>query len=280
MSMMKLGFSTLGCPDWPYPTIVAKAREYGFDGFEIRGVMGEMDLLKVPELRPARRAETVRMAADAGLEIMMLMTGCQFSSADAAARQANVDEAKANMDLARAMGIDKIRLYGGRIAPQVERAAAHGWIVESLRAVAEYGASVGVAAAIETHDDFVDTVLVKEIVARVAHPFLKVLWDLHHPWRQYGQTPRQCWDNVGPQVVDVHFKDSYLTGAQPEGYRYCLLGEGDVPVVGALRVLRAESYDGYLTLEWEKAWKDYLPDPAVGFPQYVRQMRHYLAQLG
>ena len=32
-----------------------------------------MDLLKVPELQPGRRAETLRMAADAGLEIMMLM---------------------------------------------------------------------------------------------------------------------------------------------------------------------------------------------------------------
>ena len=117
--MMKLGFSTLGCPDWPYATIVAKAREYGFDGFEIRGLMGEMDLLKVPECpatrrpdyffatdtsteelhdetvfyarvprlaivaKPGRRAETLRMAADAGLEIMMLMTGCKFSSAAA-----------------------------------------------------------------------------------------------------------------------------------------------------------------------------------------------------
>ena len=54
---MKLGFTTLGCPAWPYATVVAKAREYGFDGFEIRGLMGEMDLLKVPELQPggARR---------------------------------------------------------------------------------------------------------------------------------------------------------------------------------------------------------------------------------
>ena len=117
---MKLGFSTLGCPSWPYPTIVDRAREYGFDGFEIRGVMGEMDLLKVPELQPARRAETLRMARDAGLEIMMLMTGCRFSSASAADRQANIDAAKANMDLARAMGADKIRLYGGNIAPDVD----------------------------------------------------------------------------------------------------------------------------------------------------------------
>ena len=57
--MMKLGFTTLGCPDWPYATILARAQEYGFDGFEIRGMMGEMDLLKVPELQPGRRAATL-----------------------------------------------------------------------------------------------------------------------------------------------------------------------------------------------------------------------------
>ena len=277
--MKRLGFSTLGCPDWDYGTIVGKAREYGFDGFEIRGIKGEMDLLKVPELQPKRRAETLRMAADAGLEIMMLMTGCQFSSPDAAQRQANLDAAKANMDLACAMGIDKIRLYGGHVAPQVDHAAACGWVAESLRKVAEYGAAVGVAAAIETHDGFVDTGLVKQIITRVDHPFLKALWDLHHPWRLFGQTPRQCWDNIGAQVVDVHFKDSYLTGAEADGYRYCLLGEGDVPIGGALQVLRAAGYAGYLTLEWEKAWKEYLPGPEVGFPQYVQAMRRHLAEL-
>ena len=53
-----------------------------------------------------------------------------------------------------------------------------------------------------------------------------------------------------------------------------------MPVTDTLRVLQAGGYDGYLTLEWEKAWKEYLPDPVVGFPQYVRQMRRYLAHLG
>ena len=279
-SDMKLGFSTLGCPSWPYETIVARAREYGFDGFEIRGVMGEMDLLKVPELQPGRRAETLRMANDAGLEIMMLMTGCRFSSASAADRQANVDEAKANMDLAREMGVDKIRLYGGNIASDVGPGQAYGWIAECLRTVAEYGATVGVAAAIETHDGFVDSFLVRDMLARVDHPFLKVLWDVHHPWRMFGQTPAQCWENVGPQVVDTHFKDSYLTADNKDGYRYCLLGDGDMPVRDALRILKAGGYDAYLTLEWEKAWKDYLAEPEVGFPQYVRQMRAYLAELG
>lgn len=276
---MKLGFSTLGCPKWPFDTVLARAQEYGFDGFEVRGIMGEMDLLKVPEFQPARRAETLRKAQDAGLEIMMMMTGCRFSSADPAERQANIEEAKANMDLARAMGADKIRVYGGRIAPEVRKEDAYGWVAESLRTVAEYGETIGVRAAVETHDDFVDTNLVRDVLARADHPFVKVQWDTHHPFRVFGQRPQQCWDNLGPHVVDTHFKDSFRTEEEKNGYKYCLLGEGDVPVLETLKVLHAGGYDGYLTLEWEKAWHDYLPDPSVGFPQYVQQMKQYLAQL-
>ena len=57
------------------------------------------------------------------------------------------------------------------------------------------------------------------------------------------------------------------------------LGDGDVPVIDALRLLHAAGYDGYLTLEWEKAWQDYLPDPSEGFPQYVKQIKQYLAEI-
>ena len=52
-----------------------------------------------------------------------------------------------------------------------------------------------------------------------------------------------------------------------------------MPVIDALRLLHAAGYDGYLTLEWEKAWQDYLPDPSEGFPQYVKQIKQYLAEI-
>ena len=34
-STMKIGFSSLACPGWDLQTIVARAREYGFDGIEL-----------------------------------------------------------------------------------------------------------------------------------------------------------------------------------------------------------------------------------------------------
>ncbi len=41
-----LSFSTLGCPDWPFKTIVNFAAENNYNGIEIRGIQREMDLTK------------------------------------------------------------------------------------------------------------------------------------------------------------------------------------------------------------------------------------------
>ena len=38
---MKFAFSTVSCPAWDFETIVARAREYGYDGVEIRGFLNE-----------------------------------------------------------------------------------------------------------------------------------------------------------------------------------------------------------------------------------------------
>src|ERR1700722_13817081 len=38
---MKFAFSTIGCPNWDFPMIAARAKEYGYDGVEIRGFLNE-----------------------------------------------------------------------------------------------------------------------------------------------------------------------------------------------------------------------------------------------
>ena len=52
---------------------------------------------------------------------------------------------------------------------------------------------------------------------------MKVLWDAHHPWRKFGQRPEECWSNIGSDVVDVHFKDSFVTDMGRLGYKYCFI---------------------------------------------------------
>src|SRR4051812_21874101 len=38
---MKLAFSTIACPAWDFTAIAASAREFGYDGVELRGYFDE-----------------------------------------------------------------------------------------------------------------------------------------------------------------------------------------------------------------------------------------------
>ena len=51
-----IAFSTLGCPAWSWKTILDQADQLGYAALELRGVTGEMDLTKVPELSGSRLA--------------------------------------------------------------------------------------------------------------------------------------------------------------------------------------------------------------------------------
>lgn len=64
-----------------------------------------------------------------------------------------------------------------------------------------------------------------------------------------------------------------------DGYRYVLMGEGDVPVLEILRRLKQMGYGGYLSLEWEKGWHPELEPPEIAIPDYIRKMKGYLAEL-
>jgi sugar phosphate isomerase/epimerase len=65
---MKLAFTTLGCPGWDMDIIVSKAVEYGFDGVDFRGYLGELKIFKFTEFT-SRAEETARKLADANLEV-------------------------------------------------------------------------------------------------------------------------------------------------------------------------------------------------------------------
>ena len=47
---MKIGFSTLSCPDWAWSDIYSLAKDFKFDGIEIRG-LGERSEEHTSELQ-------------------------------------------------------------------------------------------------------------------------------------------------------------------------------------------------------------------------------------
>src|SRR3954467_15472335 len=64
-----IAFSTLGCPAWSWKTILEQADRLGYAAIELRGVAGEMDLPKVPELSGSRLPSTRKDLAALGLTV-------------------------------------------------------------------------------------------------------------------------------------------------------------------------------------------------------------------
>jgi len=269
---MKLAFSTLGCPDWDLEEILRRAVEYGYRGVELRGYL---DALYLPEAEPFREGSlrrTKEMFARSGVEV-----ACVSSSAKLAVeeeRKEALREVRDYIRLAKELGSPLVRVFGGRLEEEGRRVGSAEALVENLRDAGREAEGSGIILVLETHDDFVESRKVAEVLSKVDHPNVGVLWDLHHPYRFLGEPPEVTLGNLGPFLRHVHVKDSE---AEDGGWRYTLLGEGDVPVLEMLRLLRRAGYEGYLSLEWEKRWHPELVGPEVALPQYASKLREYLS---
>lgn len=235
---MKLGVSTLGCPDWTLDEILTRLPGYGYEGVELRGLGPDLDLTQSPAFAASAIEETRRRFADAGLVVCGLDTSCAFNDPDPAAQARNLEEGRRAIDLAAALGAPTVRVFGGSIGAEAERADAVKRVASALVTLGDYAASAGaVRVVLETHDAFSTGAQVAEVLRSAPHPQVKALWDLHHPFRQ-GEAPKETFDALGPYVEQAHVKDSKPGGT------YCLLGVGDVPILEMLGLLKSGGYDG------------------------------------
>ncbi|MHB9134008.1 MAG: sugar phosphate isomerase/epimerase family protein [Armatimonadota bacterium] len=277
---MKLAFGTLGCPTWTFDQVLDAAQRYGYDGIEFRGMLNEIDLVNVPEFMPGQIEQTRLRLETAGVGAACLSSSVQVvaSTASEVDRQAAMAHAKRYVQMAKEVGAPYIRLFCGGVPADMMRDEALARATDSLREIGDFAQARNIVATVETHDAFIRTEELMELIRRVDHSAVQVLWDVHHPYRMAGESVEHSMRYLDGYIRHTHIKDSVLN-ADGDGYTYVLLGHGDVPILEALRALNKTGYDGYLALEWEKRWIPELAEPEEVIPQYIDQMRAWLAEL-
>jgi sugar phosphate isomerase/epimerase len=271
---MKLSFTTLGCPGWTLRQIAENAAQMGYDGVDFRGLLDEIDITKRPEFEGGLD-ETKQLFADQGVAISGIALSARYATADPVEREKQFDETRRNMELAAKLDAHILRVYGGRVPEGYTVETIMPILVENLRMIGDEAEQYDVTLALETHDAWTDSSVFARLMAEANHPRVRVLWDLHHPYRTNGEPPEVTYRNLAPYTVSTHVKDSVPT---EDGHRYVLLGEGDVPLKKMLDMLVEGGYDGYAILEWEKRWHPDLLEPEIAFPQYVEKMREWLSE--
>jgi sugar phosphate isomerase/epimerase len=273
---MKIAFSTLGCPEWSLPEVIDKARQYGYEGVELRGLQEEIFLPRAAEFGGKRLAESRRRFEEAGLEVVCLGSTAFLSRHGPAERKEALDEVRDYVALAESLGAPFVRVFAGRLRVEGREVGNEAALVENLQAAGEIAAHGGVRIVLETHDDYIAGVPLAGVMRQVSHPAVGILWDIHHPVRFEGEPIAQTWEQIGPWVWHTHVKDSRPGEG---GHVHTMLGEGDIPVREALERLHGGGYTGYVSLEWEKRWHPEIDDPEVVFPQYARELKKMIDEV-
>jgi sugar phosphate isomerase/epimerase len=289
---LRVSFSTLACPDWPWREIANHGAEYGYDGVEVRLIEGQTDLLARREFAEEAIAENLDLLESQGLSVCGLSSSVRFDYLEREEREADLAIGKLYIDLANRLGAGFVRVFGDVLPSVNEPAARHAVIrniAAGLDALAAYSElhNYGVDVLIETHGDFADSKLLLELLMHVRHPLVGVLWDTHHPWRFFGEPVAETYVRLKPWIRHTHWKDSIENEPQGQtateaaaeakarsinrGHRtasYVLFGEGEFPAAETMKLLHKGGYAGWFSLEWEKAWHPGLANPEIALPPF------------
>lgn len=272
----KLGFSTLGCPDWGLDQVIRAGECAGADGIELRMLNGELYLPNLPEFSSDQLEKTRRRIEGAGLCISGVSCSARMGVVDDMEATKQLDEARAFIELAGALGAKVVRVFGGKLPDGVTMENHIARVADRLMQLAEDAMKYNVVVALETHDAFVLGADVARVLARTPSEYIGALWDFHHSYRQ-GESMSESVSYMGKRIVATHVKDSRIVDGS---VRYVKVGEGDIPIADAIKALMSIDYDGFLTLEWEKAWHKELEPLDEVLPHYIVTLRDMLTEIG
>ena len=254
---MKLSFSTRGWSDLSWEQMQETARDMGFSGIEVYNLHKFHSLLdRSGPFHKYHTAATVRQLRELKLQI-----SCFDSSCDISSQACQLEDLYALMEAAHNTQV-----------PYVAACALtenEDTVQQHLQKLLPRAEALGVTLLLKTSGIYADTARLRRMMDSFACDQLAALWDVHHPYRDLGETGDTTIKNLGDYVRHVHLRDSDDTCA------YQLIGEGSMPIADIMRALSSVNYDGFLSLEWKPEWMEELQDPEIIFPHFVNYMHGF-----
>lgn len=268
---MKLSFSTLGCPGWPWKVIFSSAKDIGMDGIEVRCIGDELYAPKCVEFIGENAQKTIDMLKAADMSIPVLDSNAVLAIPEA--EEKSMAEAKEYIDLASRIGVPYVRVMCVGVPQPVE--CDLNLCISLYSELCRYGEERNVQPLLETNGLLADSEVMMRAMEMIESENKGVLWDIHHPYRYYGETPELTYSRLAPLLRHVHIKDSIVGDGK---VCYKMLGKGDIPVKEILLLLRDSGYKGFVSLEWVKKWNPELEEAGVVLPNFARYARRILSK--
>ena len=228
-------------------TAIELGREWGLEWFEVRTLWGR----RIPDVEPG----VIDRLADA-----LKSFGARVSATSPGFFKIPVDDERVGPGLAdgfpqalaltRRLGADRMILFGFLRPQGADRAEEPPvQVVNLLGEMAERASAEGVLCVLENEGVcWGDTGLrAAELIRRVGHDNLKLNWDPGNSVHAGSSSPYPDeYGEISDLVAHVHVKDM----ARRQGKLVTVApGEGIIEWAGQLATLRADGYDGFITVE-------------------------------
>lgn len=274
---MKIGFTTLGCPDWDLDTICTRAREYGYEGVDFRGLKEDVDVTLRSEFTTELGKTREKLSAF-GLKAGI---NSSLKICDESLRKSNLEEAERTVPIASELGIPIVRVFGGGDSERYSKGELADIAADTMETVLDLEGAKQLRWVFETHDHWISSEDCRLLLDRIPDPAFGFLWDVGHTSRVGAEAPAETLELLGDRILHVHLKDAvYDPGhseAMKDGWRYVLPGAGELPLSDAVALLQEMNYDGWVIFENEKRWHPELPEPEEAFPGFVEWIRPLIA---
>jgi fatty-acyl-CoA synthase len=260
---MKLSFSTKGWHNSSFDDFCDIAKDLKFEGIELHNIHNRLFTDKDGAFHDYAAAKTVRKLYEKKLSIPCIDTICNL--ADTEKESDCIAEIEKCIEIASNLHIPYVRVkaFGEENYDFVRS------VIAKVLPMAEQN---GIVILAETSGLFADTKKLCELLDSFAHDNLAALWDMYATYFTADEEPETTIKNLGAYVKHVHIKDAVKTD---DGFEFCLIGEGEMPIEEMILSLRSVNFDGFISLEWTPDWCEELDDMEIIFSHFVNFMRQW-----
>ena len=182
---MKLSFSTRGWPGLSWEEMLDTATDMGFSGVEVYNLPKFDPLLdKSGPFHKYQTAATVRQLREKKLSIPCFDTSYDLSADDTA-----VEKLSALMEIAHNTQVSYV--VACALSDKEDS------VIEKITALLPVAEKLGVTLLIKTSGIYADTGRLRSLLNRFASDSLAALWDVHHPYRDFGESGDTTIKNLG-----------------------------------------------------------------------------------
>jgi len=256
---MNLSFSTRGWPELTWDEMMETALDMGFTGIEVYNLPKFDPMLdRSGPFHKYQAAATVRQLREKKLKIPCFDTSCDLSAGSDC-----LQSLRTLIEVAHDMQVPYV------VACALQDNEAQ--VLENLEALVKQAEEMDVTLLLKTSGIYADTARLRKVLDHFACDQLGALWDVHHTYRDFGESGDATIKNLGAYVCHVHLRDSDDAGA------YQLIGEGTMPIGDVMKALSSVNYDGFISLEWKPDWMEDLQDREIIFSYFVNYMSRFVS---